>query len=838
MGLVHRDLKPHNILMKCDGGGFESSTSAPVGEPLWIAKVCDFGTTKAKMESTAFSHQTRPIGTLMFMAPEAYALEDGDEEPKRFHPMKTDVYSFGLICHAVLIWEPTPFPTEELWNPSVQGFKARVRKGHRPQLPTDCPFRLSTLIKQCWDGNPLMRPNFQNICQELRYIKGLLLAASPNLLDKTIQVNLSQRRVPRFYYFTTIGETQTLVTKLMPTMQVVELHVLCECKMGSHVVVGQEGCEVIIEDQEREIIQSLVVQGKKQICLAIKACPTDVTLKVGNMVSDYNVATVAGSSAGKTPLLPQSSQTVGNSKSYFDYEELYTATNGFSPSTILGEGGFGRVYKGQLLSGKVVAVKQLTVGGGQGDREFRAEVEIISRVHHRHLVSLVGYCIIDSQRLLVYDFVPNGTLADNLHGKKRGLVMDWATRLRVALGSARGLAYLHEDCHPRIIHRDIKASNILLDNNFEAQVADFGLAKAESDAHTHVTTRVMGTFGYLAPEYAASGKLTEKSDVFSFGVVLLELITGRKPVDTRQPPGEDTLVEWAHPLMKLALEDGNVEQLVDPELGNDYEKNEMFRMIEAAAACVCYTASKRPKMSQVVRALESDTENAGLHQGLKPGQIFEHDSNLGGSHFGRGSSDYDTQQYNADMQQFQKLALESQQLGSAYTSNTAGALNGSMANPPSIEQGSNFSSGEAQFDAREQRPVSVRTKTSGAVRGPPIGTSRLANIATGGVQWNFLPRPRYQRQLSSGSSAESSVKSVSIRSDLMTLTPPAPQGYSFGSNWSSEASSVKSGSIKSDLLMRPPPPVPLDYSTGSANYSGEDDDTQFHTAHKADGKPN
>jgi serine/threonine protein kinase len=176
MGLVHRDLKPHNILMKCDGGGFESSTSAPVGEPLWIAKVCDFGTTKAKMESTAFSHQTIPIGTLMFMAPEAYALEDGDEEPKRFHPMKTDVYSFGLICHSVLIWEPTPFPAEELWNPSVRGFKARVRKGHRPQLPTDCPFRLSTLIKQCWDVNPLMRPNFQNICQELRYIKGLLLA--------------------------------------------------------------------------------------------------------------------------------------------------------------------------------------------------------------------------------------------------------------------------------------------------------------------------------------------------------------------------------------------------------------------------------------------------------------------------------------------------------------------------------------------------------------------------------------------------------------------------------------------------------------------------------------
>ncbi len=174
MGLVHRDLKPDNILMKCDGGGFESSTSAPVGEPLWIAKVCDFGTTKAKMESTAYANQTLPIGTLMYMAPEAYNLESADEKPERFHPMKTDVYSFGLICHAVLIGEPTPFPIEEMYP--VSGFKARVRTGHRPQLPTDCPFRLSTLIQQCWDENPLMRPNFQDVCKELRYIKGLLLA--------------------------------------------------------------------------------------------------------------------------------------------------------------------------------------------------------------------------------------------------------------------------------------------------------------------------------------------------------------------------------------------------------------------------------------------------------------------------------------------------------------------------------------------------------------------------------------------------------------------------------------------------------------------------------------
>ncbi|PKU71715.1 Proline-rich receptor-like protein kinase PERK9 [Dendrobium catenatum] len=237
--------------------------------------------------------------------------------------------------------------------------------------------------------------------------------------------------------------------------------------------------------------------------------------------------------------------SLGNSKSWFSFEELHKITNGFSEQNLLGEGGFGCVYKGCLPDGRDVAVKQLKVGGSQGEREFRAEVEIISRVHHRHLVSLVGYCIAENQRLLVYDFVPNDTLHYHLHGQGK-LVMDWTVRVKVAAGAARGIAYLHEDCHPRIIHRDIKSSNILIDNNFEAQVSDFGLARLAMDACTHVTTRVMGTFGYLAPEYASTGKLTEKSDVFSFGVVLLELITGRKPVDSSQPLGDESLVEWVY----------------------------------------------------------------------------------------------------------------------------------------------------------------------------------------------------------------------------------------------------------------------------------------------------
>jgi len=237
--------------------------------------------------------------------------------------------------------------------------------------------------------------------------------------------------------------------------------------------------------------------------------------------------------------------SLGFSKSSFSYDELAAATGGFSSANVLGQGGFGYVYKGVLAgSGKEVAVKQLKAGSGQGEREFQAEVEIISRVHHRHLVTLVGYCIAgSSQRLLVYEFVPNNTLEHHLHGKGGLPVMEWTTRLRIAIGAAKGLAYLHEECDPRIIHRDIKSANILLDDDFEAMVADFGLAKLTSVNHTHVSTRVMGTFGYLAPEYASSGKLTEKSDVFSYGVMLLELLTGRRPGD-RSSYGQDGLVDW------------------------------------------------------------------------------------------------------------------------------------------------------------------------------------------------------------------------------------------------------------------------------------------------------
>ncbi|RDX95593.1 Proline-rich receptor-like protein kinase PERK1, partial [Mucuna pruriens] len=332
--------------------------------------------------------------------------------------------------------------------------------------------------------------------------------------------------------------------------------------------------------------------------------------------------------SGGEPLPPPSPGiALGFTKSTFTYEELARATDGFSNANLLGQGGFGYVHRGILPNGKEVAVKQLKAGSGQGEREFQAEVEIISRVHHKHLVSLVGYCITGSQRLLVYEFVPNNTLEFHLHG------------------------------HPKIIHRDIKAANILLDFKFEAKVADFGLAKFSSDVNTHVSTRVMGTFGYLAPEYASSGKLTDKSDVFSYGVMLLELITGRRPVDKTQTFMEDSLVEWARPLLTRALEEDDFDSIIDPRLQNDYDPHEMSRMVACAAACTRHSAKRRPRMSQVVRALEGDVSLADLNEGVRPGH-----STMYSSH---ESSDYDTVQYKEDMKKFRKMALGTQEYGAS-----------------------------------------------------------------------------------------------------------------------------------------------------------------------------
>ncbi|PSR89722.1 Receptor-like serine/threonine-protein kinase [Actinidia chinensis var. chinensis] len=286
----------------------------------------------------------------------------------------------------------------------------------------------------------------------------------------------------------------------------------------------------------------------------------------------------------------------------FALAELEKATDKFCLKRVLGEGGFGRVYLGILEDRTEVAVKLLTRDNQNGDREFIAEIEMLSRLHHRNLVKLIGICVEDHTRCLVYELVPNGSVESHLHGvdKQKG-PLDWDARLKIALGAARGLAYLHEDSNPRVIHRDFKASNVLLDGDFTPKVSDFGLAREATEGSQHISTRVMGTFGYVAPEYAMTGHLLVKSDVYSYGVVLLELLSGRKPVDMSQPPGQENLVTWARPLLTsregLAL-------LVDPSLARNYDFDDMAKVAAIASMCVHSEVTHRPFMGEVVQALK------------------------------------------------------------------------------------------------------------------------------------------------------------------------------------------------------------------------------------------
>ncbi|TVU34450.1 hypothetical protein EJB05_16283, partial [Eragrostis curvula] len=292
----------------------------------------------------------------------------------------------------------------------------------------------------------------------------------------------------------------------------------------------------------------------------------------------------------------------GKPPRWFTYAELELATGGFSQANFLAEGGFGSVHRGVLPDGQAIAVKQHKLASSQGDVEFCSEVEVLSCAQHRNVVMLIGFCVEDKRRLLVYEYICNGSLDSHLYGRNRG-TLEWAARQKIAVGAARGLRYLHEECRVGcIIHRDMRPNNILVTHDFEPLVGDFGLARWQPDGDMGVQTRVIGTFGYLAPEYAQSGHITEKADVYSFGVVLVELVTGRKAVDINRPKGQQFLTEWARPF----LEECAIDELIDPRLGDRYCENEVSCMLHAANLCIRRDPHSRPRMSHVLRILEGD----------------------------------------------------------------------------------------------------------------------------------------------------------------------------------------------------------------------------------------
>lgn len=282
----------------------------------------------------------------------------------------------------------------------------------------------------------------------------------------------------------------------------------------------------------------------------------------------------------------------------FTFNDLKNATRNFGPQTLIGEGGFGYIYKG-WIDGMAVAVKKLKPEGFQGHTEWLSEVNYLGQLHHPNIVKLIGYCLDGDNRLLVYEYMPKGSLENHLF-RKGTQPLPWATRIKVAIGAARGLTFLHES-EQQLIYRDFKASNILLDSEFNVKLSDFGLAKeGPTGDRSHVSTKVLGTQGYAAPEYIATGRLTARCDVYSFGVVLLELLTGREAVDQTTSGVEHNLVYWAKPYLG---DRRKLFRIMDTKLEGQYPQRAAYKAAILALQCIS-EAKSRPQMSEVLATLE------------------------------------------------------------------------------------------------------------------------------------------------------------------------------------------------------------------------------------------
>ncbi|KAL3511613.1 hypothetical protein ACH5RR_024330 [Cinchona calisaya] len=303
-----------------------------------------------------------------------------------------------------------------------------------------------------------------------------------------------------------------------------------------------------------------------------------------------------------------SNSLIGSNLHIFTLAELKLITHDFSPTNFLGEGGFGPVYKGFVddrtrpgLKAQPVAIKLLDLDGTQGYKEWLTEVIFLGQLRHSNLVKLIGYCCEDEHRLLVYEYIARGSLENQLL-RRYSISLPWLTRIKIAVGAARGLAFLHGEEKP-VIYRDFKTSNILLDSDYTAKLCDFGLAKDGPEGDdTHVTTRVMGTHGYAAPEYIMTGHLTTMSDVYSFGVVLLELLTGKRAMDKSRPSREQNLVEWARPLLK---DFHKPDKIMDPKLDGQYSSEGARMAATLAYQCLSHHAKSRPTMNNVVKTLDN-----------------------------------------------------------------------------------------------------------------------------------------------------------------------------------------------------------------------------------------
>ncbi|XP_006654258.2 probable receptor-like protein kinase At1g80640 [Oryza brachyantha] len=300
----------------------------------------------------------------------------------------------------------------------------------------------------------------------------------------------------------------------------------------------------------------------------------------------------------------------------FEFPSLEAATGKFSDTNVLDVGGFGRVYKAAFDGGVTAAVKRLEGGGPDCEKEFENELDLLGRIRHPNIVSLLGFCIHERNHYIVYELMEKGSLETQLHGPSHGSTLSWHIRMKIALDTARGLEYLHEHCSPPVIHRDLKTSNILLDSDFNAKIADFGLAVSSGSVHRG-SVKLSGTLGYVAPEYLLDGKLTEKSDVYAFGVVLLELMVGRKPVEKMSPSQCQSIVTWAMPQL---TDRSKLPNIVDPVIKDTMDPKHLYQVAAVAVLCVQPEPSYRPLITDVLHSLVPlvPTELGGTLRAAEP----------------------------------------------------------------------------------------------------------------------------------------------------------------------------------------------------------------------------
>ncbi|KAL4644714.1 hypothetical protein ACB092_02G184400 [Castanea dentata] len=389
-------------------------------------------------------------------------------------------------------------------------------------------------------------------------------------------------------------------------------------------ILGNSGITLSLQEHEKKnvfIIVGSILGGLGLICILVAVfflvfrCRKPKSIET----SDWSPLTGGGSSHSRMTEGTIPNMNLGLK---IPFSEIQLATKNFDTKLRIGKGGFGIVYKGTLKNGTKIAVKRSDPGSGQGLPEFQTEIMVLSKIRHRHLVSLIGYCDERSEMILVYEFMANGTLRDHLYASDKP-PLSWKQRLEICIGAARGLHYLHKGSAGGIIHRDVKPTNILLDKNNVAKVADFGLSKSGPLDDTHVSTTVKGTIGYLDPEYFKSQQLTEKSDVYSFGVVLLEVLCARPAIDSTLPREQANLAEWA----MLCKNKGLLEDIIDPSLKDQIDPNSLRKFIETTEKCLQECGTDRPTMGDILWDLEYALQ---LQQTAMPREPHE-DSTVGGS---------------------------------------------------------------------------------------------------------------------------------------------------------------------------------------------------------------